>query len=220
MASRYMWLESTTWPGDIQAIPEVIQLANSFVISHMPGYPQTFEKGAAVHWLLLTFKRNCFQYREQRLEGDGIVNESQKKWAEYIRRPAQGDERALASLYDASSSLVYGVALRILGEPMDAEEVTLDVYMQVWRQASRFDLGRGNPTAWLAILARSRAVDRLRVVAKRRQRESGLGNEVDRVVSKDNPERDTLLTQRRSWLARALSTLPNEQRQAIELATF
>ena len=145
------------------------------------------------------------------------MNGSQKKWAEYIRRTAQGDERGLASLYDASSSLVYGVALRILGEPMDADEVTLDVFMQVWRQASRFDPGRGNPAAWLVVLARSRAIDRLRVVIKRRRHESGLSNEMIQPVSKDNPERDTLLTQQRSWLARALSTLPSEQRRAVEL---
>ena len=230
-----MWLESTTSPGAIQAVWEVIRLLNSFLISHLPGDSQAFEKGAAVHWLPLLFRRTWFQYtratsgRRWNHERKLSTDRDGHTWYRgpravrktgpntFVGRPKATSE-LWPALYDASSSLVYGLALRILGEPFDAEEVTLDVFMQVWRQSSRFDPGRGNPTAWLAILARSRAVDRLRVVIKRRQRESGLSNEVDRLVSKDNPERDTLLAQQRSWLARALSTLPGEQRQAIELS--
>ena len=64
-------------------------------------------------------------------------------WVNWIRQVARGDETALASFYDASSSLVYGLAFRILGDAHAAEEVTLDVYLQIWRQASRFDSARG-----------------------------------------------------------------------------
>jgi len=68
---------------------------------------------------------------------------SDETWVDWVSQVAQGDESALAHLYDASSRLVYGLALRILGEAGAAEEVTLDVYLQVWRQANRFDPARG-----------------------------------------------------------------------------
>jgi len=77
-------------------------------------------------------------------------------WVQWVSQVAQGDESALASLYDSSSRLVYGLALRILGDRGAAEEVTLDVYLQVWRQANRFDSDRGRVSTWLIAMARSR----------------------------------------------------------------
>src|SRR5215208_5294078 len=79
-----------------------------------------------------------------------------------IKGVAEGDDRALASLYDATSRAVYGLLLRILSDPSSAEEVLLDVYAQVWRRAASYDAERGKPLAWLTTIARSRAVDRLR----------------------------------------------------------
>src|SRR5918992_1280993 len=79
-----------------------------------------------------------------------------------IRGVAEGDEQALASLYDATSRTVYGLLLRILSDPSSAEEVLLDVYAQVWRQAASYCPERGRPLAWLTTIARSRAIDRLR----------------------------------------------------------
>jgi hypothetical protein len=64
-------------------------------------------------------------------------------WRQYVAGVSAGDPEALAKLYDESSSLVYALALRILGDAADAEEVTLDVYTQVWRTAASFDAGRG-----------------------------------------------------------------------------
>src|SRR5687768_11001256 len=60
-----------------------------------------------------------------------------------------GDEKALGRLYDATSSLVHGLVLRITGDAGEAEEVTGDVYLQAWRQADRYDRSRGAPTTWL-----------------------------------------------------------------------
>src|SRR5215207_10872885 len=70
--------------------------------------------------------------------------------------------QALASLYEATSRTVYGLLLRILSDPSTAEEVLLDVYVQVWRQAKSYSAERGKPLAWLTTIARSRAIDRLR----------------------------------------------------------
>ena len=79
-----------------------------------------------------------------------------------LTRIAGGDEAALEALYDATSSRVHGLVLRILRNPAAAEEVTGDVFFQVWRQAPRFDPARGQPLAWILTIARSRALDQLR----------------------------------------------------------
>ena len=73
-----------------------------------------------------------------------------------IARTGNGEEDAFAALYDATAPFVHGVALRILGDRAAAEEVTGDVYLQVWRQAVRYDATRGTPVAWLSMLARTR----------------------------------------------------------------
>ena len=75
---------------------------------------------------------------------------------------AAGDTDALAALYDRTSRVVYGVAVRILRRRDEAEEVVLDVYTQVWRTATGFDPGRGSIEAWLLMITRTRAIDRLR----------------------------------------------------------
>jgi len=79
-----------------------------------------------------------------------------------VGRVATGDESALAALYDATNRLVYSLVLRVLGDMSSAEEVLIDVYTQVWRKAASYDADRGAPLAWIATIARSRAIDRLR----------------------------------------------------------
>src|ERR1700735_1658246 len=94
----------------------------------------------------------------------------ERAWSGYVRRIMAADQGALASFYDATNHLVYGMALRILGNPADAEEVTLDIYTQVWRGASGFDERRGSVLAWLMTIARSRSIDRLRSRGDSRRR--------------------------------------------------
>src|ERR1044071_6662709 len=80
---------------------------------------------------------------------------AEKRREELRRGAASGDEQALASLYDATSRTVYGLLLRILADASAAEEVLLDVYEQVWRQASQDSRERGSPLAWLPTPART-----------------------------------------------------------------
>jgi len=94
-----------------------------------------------------------------------------------VRRVCAEDEDAFAELYDATVARVHGLALRILREPRAAEEVTEDVFFQVWRQARRYDPARGRPLAWMLTIARSRALDHLR----------------RRDPAQSHPEPDTLL---------------------------
>jgi len=73
-----------------------------------------------------------------------------------------GNQGALAELYDRYTSVVYAVALRVLGDTMAAEDVLQEVFLQLWRNPSAFDAARGSLGAWLAVIARNRAIDALR----------------------------------------------------------
>ena len=75
-----------------------------------------------------------------------------------VDRLQVGDEGALESLYRKYSSLLYSVALRILGDTAAAEEVLQDTFFQLWRNAGKFDAGRGSLTGWLLVITRSRAL--------------------------------------------------------------
>lgn len=79
-----------------------------------------------------------------------------------LRDAAKGDEAAFARVYDATAARVHGLVLRVLRNPAQAEEVTQEVYLEVWRRASSFDPAKGSPYAWLMTLAHRRAVDRVR----------------------------------------------------------
>ena len=141
-------------------------------------------------------------------------------WKEYVGRAADGDQSGLAALYDESSPLVYSVALRMPGHREDAEEVTLDVYTQVWRTAASYDSSRGTVTGWLVTLARSRAIDRMRARGARMEREQPMVNFFDLEVDTPSPEQESEAGQRRWRVLAALATLAPEQREAIQLAFF
>lgn len=144
----------------------------------------------------------------------------QSAWSRYMERSAGGDQGAFASLYDASRQLVYTTALRILREPADAEEVTLDVYMQAWRNAKDYTDRRGTVGAWLVMLARSRAIDHVRSRSSRTNREEPFQEFAQFRSSEPGPDRETEVSQRRRRVVSALDTLPPEQREVIELAFF
>lgn len=137
-----------------------------------------------------------------------------------VRRLRQGDQVAYVALYDATRAIVYGVALRILQDQGAAEDVTIEVYTQVYQQASHYDPNRGTPSAWLLTLTRSRAIDRLRVEIQRREREKPLeGEEVIASVTLD-PEQASSMTQLKSMVCTALAVLTPEQRQIVEIAYY
>jgi RNA polymerase sigma factor (sigma-70 family) len=79
-----------------------------------------------------------------------------------MSRLADGDRAALSEIYVATSAKLFGICLRILSDEGEAEDALQDVYVSLWRGAARFDENRGSPIAWLASLARNRAIDRLR----------------------------------------------------------
>lgn len=129
---------------------------------------------------------------------------------------ANGESGAFSRLYDLTSEMVYGLALRVLKAPAIAEEVTQEVYLQVWSGARNFDPERGTAKAWIATLAHRRAVDAVRRSQSARDREQ-------RVVP-DPPHGDVaesaVETDERDRVRQALSGLTDLQWEAIELAYF
>jgi RNA polymerase sigma-70 factor (ECF subfamily) len=139
--------------------------------------------------------------------------------AALVRRVADQDERAMAELYDSTSRLVYGLVTRIVVDPSTAEEVLTDVYMQVWRQADRYDQQRGAPLAWLTTIARSRALDRVRSGSQEQRRTEPL-DVASQHTSEVGADEATLAGEVRTQVRRALELLSAEQRQVIELAYY
>jgi len=125
-----------------------------------------------------------------------------------------GDEGAMAELYDRYSSIVYSVALRVLQDAGAAEDVLQDIFMQLWRNPGAFDASRGNMGAWLAVIARHRAIDALR----KRRPESDIENVVVSVEPDlaSDAERSRAMTKVRG----ALETMSASQRTALEMAYF
>jgi len=145
---------------------------------------------------------------------------SDDRWVGWISQVARGDESALASFYDATRRLVYGLAFRILGDTGAAQEVTLDVYLQVWRHANRFDSTRGRVSAWLLVMARSRALDKLRVRPRESSQHETLETLAEAWSDAPGPEELAAISQLRAHVRLTLKTLSEKQRQAIELAYF
>jgi RNA polymerase sigma-70 factor, ECF subfamily len=140
-----------------------------------------------------------------------------------LGRMGRGDDAALAELYDRHARPVYSLALRILQDTADAEDIVQEVFTQAWRQASRYDASRGAPAAWLLTMARSRAIDRLRA---RRVRPDAVAlpetlrdipNPTDRVTAADA---QLVSAEQVEQVRKALSGLPLLQRAALELAYY
>lgn len=128
-----------------------------------------------------------------------------------MRQIQKGNERGLAGLYDESAPLIYGIALRMLRNPADAEEAAADVYSQVWRSAATWDQSRGTVSTWLVMLCRSRCIDRIRSRVNREMLENALEAET--------PVDDSFQWQR-EYVQQMLAQLEPEHRRLILAAFF
>ncbi len=142
-----------------------------------------------------------------------------------LQQVAQGIESALGNLYDRYSASLYALAYRITGERADAEEVVLEAFAQMWRDATRFESERGSVIAWLTMITRSRALDLVRAKGRRhRLADSAAAAEPEASPAMGgwdtNPAAAIDQEERRRHVAQALSELSPAQRQAIELAYY
>jgi RNA polymerase sigma-70 factor (ECF subfamily) len=140
---------------------------------------------------------------------------------EILERIARGDARALRTLYDLFGGKVLAVALRVLRDRADAEEIVQETFLELWRRAREFDPKRGSPGAFLVTIARTRAIDRLRARGSLDRAHVSAG-----VAARDDAQAEPvpleLVEQRRDRerLQKALDELPAEQRTVIEMAYF
>jgi RNA polymerase sigma-70 factor (ECF subfamily) len=137
-----------------------------------------------------------------------------------LERMARGDEDALAELYDRHGRLVYSLALRIVRDQRDAEEIVQEVFAQAWRQSGRYSAGRGSVVGWMLTLTRSRAIDRVR---GRRARPEAASHETAMADLPDNAmaaDEQLASAARAAQVRAALDSLPFLQRTAIELAFY
>jgi RNA polymerase sigma-70 factor (ECF subfamily) len=130
------------------------------------------------------------------------------------------DADALAALYDRHASRLMGLAHRILGDTGEAEEVLQEVFLYVWRSAASFDATRGTVLAWLLVVARSRAIDRVR---SRPLSSRGARRDLEEISNKpgsQDVEADSVSRQWESLCRSAIADLPADQRRVLELAYY
>ncbi len=142
-----------------------------------------------------------------------------------MARVREGDDRALGTIYDRHASLVFTVTRAIVGGEADAEEVSGDVFVQLWNQGDRFDPTRGSLRLWLATIARSRALDHVRGRDRRqaahlRSAERDAHGVAVEIAGTEPTDERTIVSEIRDALDRGLADLNVDQRRAIELAYF
>ena len=119
---------------------------------------------------------------------------------------------------------MYGLALRMVGEAADAEEVVLDAFAQAWREAGRYDTSRGSVLGWLTTIVRTRALDTIRARSRRAKMVDAASVRLDEPAAMGEPmpapDRAAEESERAGAVSSALQLLPEQQRHAIELAFF
>jgi RNA polymerase sigma-70 factor, ECF subfamily len=144
---------------------------------------------------------------------------SEAEWVALVRAVAGRDQRALHALYQRTHRLVFTLIVRITRSRETAEELTVDVFHDVWRRAPTYDPANGTVVGWIMNQARSRAIDRLRL-EQRKKRVDPHPDEPDAAAPAGGPH-ETLEVQQQARLLRdALTGLPRHERQAIETAFF
>jgi RNA polymerase sigma-70 factor (ECF subfamily) len=144
---------------------------------------------------------------------------SEKDWVGLVQSIAGGDQGALHTLYVQTHRLVFTLIVRITGNRETAEELTLDVFHDVWRRASTYNPADGSVVGWIMNQARSRAIDRLRF-EQRKKRVNGHTDSPLTVTVTSGPEEAFDVIEQARFLRHALQVLTPEERQAIETAFF
>ena len=146
---------------------------------------------------------------------------AEEKQADMLRRIAAQDRAAFGEFYDQAAGALFSFAVRVLGDPHEAEEVIQDVFLQIWNKAATFDPVIGQPLHWAMSITRNRCIDRLRS----RQRRSQVLVEMDQGSEPDppadvSPSGPPLAASEMGAVRSAVAALPGEQRRAIEMAFF
>jgi len=132
---------------------------------------------------------------------------------------AEGDRTAFAEVYDRISSRVLGLVTRLLRDRAQSEEVTQEIFLEIWQQATKFDANRGSGMAWVLTMAHRRAIDRIRASQKSHERDLRIGiRDMERDV--DNVSESVEIRIENERVKRAMSRLTALQREAVILAYY
>lgn len=144
---------------------------------------------------------------------------SEQEWVHLVRAVADGDQLALHSLYEKTNRIVFTLILRITANRETAEEVTIDVFHDVWRKASAYDPADGSVVGWIMNQARCRAIDRVRF-DQRKKRVNAFPNSPLPATAIVDPQQASLFEEQNRLLRSALERLTPEERNVIEVAFF
>src|SRR5438309_1023418 len=147
------------------------------------------------------------------------VRISEDEWLQLVRAVANGDQRALHSIYEQTHRIFFTLIVRITGNQETAEEVTLDVFYDVWRKASTYDPANESVVGWIMNQARSRAIDRLRF-DQRKKRVNAYSDSLQPTADIIDPQQACLFEEQSRLLRNALGVLTPEERNTIETAFF
>ena len=153
------------------------------------------------------------------LYGGQAAPDTEREWARLVQAIAGGDQRALHALFERTSRIVFTLILRIIGNRETAEELTLDVFHDVWRRAAAYDAANGTVVGWIMNQARSRAIDRLRF-EQRKKRVDPFPGFADAEETASGPDEAVELEERARLVRNAMSALTAHEREAIETAYF
>jgi RNA polymerase sigma-70 factor (ECF subfamily) len=142
-----------------------------------------------------------------------------KTLEDVLARVARGDERSFERLYDTVAGAVHGLVRRVLRDPAQAEEVTQEVFLEIWRTATRFDASRGKAMTWVMTMAHARAVDRVRSAQASSDRDVKVGTR-DYTAAYDEVAEAVETRLERVQVQRCLGGLTDLQRESVTLAYY
>lgn len=158
----------------------------------------------------------CYVSPMSRAQDPARAAEAAEQERAWVAALARGDQKALSNLYDRYGSLMMAVAMKILSDRREAEDLLHDVFLEAWRQAKTYDPARGTVRAWLVMRMRSRALDRVRAAGRAKV---VLGDEPE-TPDRPDPNADPSVEPDRRTVREALLALPEEQRKVLELGYF
>jgi RNA polymerase sigma-70 factor, ECF subfamily len=139
--------------------------------------------------------------------------------AELLKLSGRGDEAAFAQLYDATAARAFGLAVRVVRDPSQAEEVAQEAFLEIWRTASRFDRAKGSAVSWILTLVHRKAVDRVRSAEASTRRDTTY-HESNHKIEHDSTAEAAQASMEARRVRQAMSSLTEVQREALELAYF
>lgn len=151
--------------------------------------------------------------------GNDDVDTPARRQQELLERVAGGDKAAFSELYDTVAPRVYGLVKRLLVDPSQAEEVTQEVFLEIWQTASRFDPARGGAVTWILTMTHRRAVDRVRASQASRDRDLKVGVR-DYPQDYDHVAETVEVSVEHERVEKAMGRLTELQRQAITLSYY